>query len=108
MTKKLGALRWALDVECNSATEKMILVVMARVGNRSGECYMAYHKIARMACCNERTVIRTIPKLEQQGLIGRMDHPSSKRATITYRLYVDGPPVRQLVTQAVTACRARY
>jgi DNA-binding MarR family transcriptional regulator len=108
MSKYRGALRWAMDRQCNSATEKMILVAMARAGNESRECYMAYHKIAEAACCTERTVIRTIPKLIKRGLIERVTTGRSRRATITYRLCVDGPPARQLVAKAVTAWRPLY
>lgn len=107
MVKRAGALDWALKAECDTATQKMVLVVMARRGDRSGECYMAYRTIAEEARCAERTVIRIIPELIRQGWIDPIPG-RQRRATKTYRLCVDGPPVRQVVRQVVTACRPKY
>jgi hypothetical protein len=104
MTRNHGA----LGVKCRSATEKMILVSMVRAGNRSGKCYMADSKIANTACCKERTVLRIVPKLVRYGPIERVERADVRRATVTYRLRVDAPPVGQLVRDAVTSCRPKY
>lgn len=107
MVESVGALKWAFEVNCKSASQKMVLVVMARRGNQTGKCFMAYRTIAEEACCTERTVARTIPILIRRGLIERI--PGARgRATNTYRLCVDGPPVSQTVVQAAKSCRPKY
>jgi hypothetical protein len=67
------AITWALSFEAESATEKAILLVLANYADRDGATWWSQKAIAQQACCSDRTVRNTLVKLEERGIIKRIE-----------------------------------
>lgn len=65
------AITWALGVECTSATEKAVLLVLANYADERGKCWPSQRTVAKQACTSERTVRRMVADLEARGLLTR-------------------------------------
>lgn len=65
------AITWALGVECVSATEKAVLLVLANYADEAGRCWPSQKTVAKQACTSERTVRRMIRDLEARGILAR-------------------------------------
>lgn len=64
------AAAWAIKQRTKTATDKLVLIVLADCHNReSGACFPSYKYIAEHAQCSERQVGRSIQNLEESGLI---------------------------------------
>lgn len=66
------AITWALDHRVQSVTEKVILLVLANYANEYGISWPSQRTLAENAACDERTVRRTLVRLEAKGVIRRM------------------------------------
>lgn len=80
----------ALDIHVGSVRTKMVLVVMARRGNKSGICFMSQKSIAYEANCSVKSVERAIKELVGRGLIFERKNARRSRRTKTYRLCISG------------------
>jgi hypothetical protein len=66
------AITWALDQPVLSVTEKVILLVLANYANEYGISWPSQRTLAENAACDERTVRRTLVRLEARGVIRRI------------------------------------
>jgi hypothetical protein len=66
------AITWALDQPVLSVTEKVILLVLANYANEYGISWPSQKTLAENAACDERTVRRTLVRLEARGVIRRI------------------------------------
>lgn len=74
----------AFEVDFLRSREKILLIFMARYGNKSGLCYASQDRLAHDCGCDRSTICRALRKLRSLGLVTPIDDP--KRHTITYRL----------------------
>jgi hypothetical protein len=66
------AISWALDHRVQSVTEKVVLLVLANYANEYGISWPSQRTLAENAACDERTVRRTLVRLEARGVIRRI------------------------------------
>jgi hypothetical protein len=66
------AISRALDHRVHSVTEKVILLVLANYANEYGISWPSQRTLAEIAACDERTVRRTLVRLEAKGVIRRI------------------------------------
>lgn len=64
------ALAWAFGQHCESATDKCMLLVLARLAPRIRQPFSAYHdELASIACCSTESVRRAVRRLAEAKLI---------------------------------------
>jgi len=63
------AMAKVIEVQGVSATEKLILLLLANYADESNRSFPSYETLARQANCSRRTVIRSIDKLADLGFI---------------------------------------
>lgn len=85
---KIRPLDAALDIQVGDARTKLVLIIMARRGNRSGFCYMSQKSIAYEANCSITSVARAIKALIGRGLLEEHTRARGSRKTKTYRLCI--------------------
>jgi hypothetical protein len=66
------AITWALEHPVASVTEKVVLLVLANYANEYGISWPSQRTLAENAACDERTVRRTLVRLEARGVIRRI------------------------------------
>jgi hypothetical protein len=70
-------LDWAFEQDVGSSAGKMILCVICRLGNKTGQCFASIPKIAAAANCEEATVRKWVKDflargwLKERGVPGR-------------------------------------
>lgn len=86
----------AFAVRDISAPAKLLLLNMAKLGNRSGEVFICQEKLAAMSSCSVRTTRRSLGELRNRKFITRVPNPG--RATVRYILnhsrWIAGQKVR--------------
>lgn len=60
---------WAAKQPCKNSLSKLTLLMLANYADSHNKTYPSYATLAKMCECNERTVMRAIKLLEQDGLI---------------------------------------
>lgn len=86
-------LDWAFDQEDCDSTAKLLLVCMAKLGNRNGTCFMRISRLAEMVCASVKTVQRAIRRLLAARLIFEVrPKGAAGRRTKTYSFGCDGAP----------------
>lgn len=88
-------LDWALDIQVGSPRTKLVLIVMARRGNRSGYCFMSQKSIAHEANCSIKSVERAIKELKGRDLLMEIKEVHRSRRTKTYKLCIRDDDVGQ-------------
>lgn len=86
-------LDWAFAQEDCDSTAKLLLVCMAKLGNRNGTCFMRISRLAKMVCASVKTVQRAIRRLLAAGLIFEIrPKGAAGRRAKTYAFGCDGAP----------------
>jgi DNA-binding transcriptional regulator YhcF (GntR family) len=60
---------WAAKQPCKNSLSKLTLLMLANYADSHHKTYPSYATLAKMCECNERSVMRAIKLLEQDGLI---------------------------------------
>lgn len=63
------ALAWAAKQKCQGPTPKLILMMLANYANENHTSYPSIAKLSELCSCNERTVMRAIQTLIDDGLL---------------------------------------
>ncbi len=63
------AMAWAIKQKTGSTPRKLVLLMLANFANEDFECYPSISKIAAECEMSERTVLRAIKALEEEGLV---------------------------------------
>ncbi|MCZ7478817.1 helix-turn-helix domain-containing protein [Micromonospora sp. WMMC273] len=69
MTTPNAAVLWALDQQCPSAADKLVLTLIARKVGPDGTCHPTRATLAREAHLSDRRVSRAITNLCTAGLL---------------------------------------
>jgi DNA-binding MarR family transcriptional regulator len=65
------AITQALAIQGVSASEKLLLLVLANYAGPDDTCFPSHRRLAAEGCLSERTVVRLLQSLEDRGLIRR-------------------------------------
>ena len=63
------AMSWAAKQPCKNSLSKLTLLMLANYADEHHKTYPSYATLARLCVCNERTVMRAIRSLEDEGLV---------------------------------------
>lgn len=98
---------WALRQRAGSPATKCVLLVLADVSDQQGHSWYSQRDIAKMAECSVRTVRTHLHRLEELGLLYRIEWRRSdgSRSTDLYALRVPGAPPPEEVAGGRVATR---
>lgn len=88
------ATTWALKKTVGHPTTKLILLILADVAGQEHSSWYGQKRLAEMAEISERSLRTHLTKLEELGLLTRVQRAASNgaRTTDIYRLNVEAPP----------------
>ncbi|MGY2048883.1 helix-turn-helix domain-containing protein [Methylobacterium sp. JK268] len=89
----ISALNWALNVQVGSASQKLVLLLLANFADEQGRSWPSQKVIAEKACLSVRSVVTALAELETAGFIRREARwrPGGSRGTDIIHLAIDGP-----------------
>lgn len=82
------ALNWAITIEVSSPMMRLVLILLANRADDKFLCYPSIRRIVSESCAARSTVLETLRKLEDEGLVQRVAryHDSGARRSSRYLL----------------------
>ena len=82
------ALDWAITIEVSSPMMRLVLILLANRADDKFSCYPSIRKLVSESCAARSTVLETLRKLEDKGLVQRVAqyHDSGARRSSRYLL----------------------
>lgn len=93
---------WVLEDERMTVAEKIVLSEIIALAKKGG-CYASNRHLARRCCLSERTVIRTIERLTDLGLVEQWTPSGGRRLLIP-----TVPEGYDILSHSVTFCQSEY
>ena len=90
------ALDWATELEINSATARLILILLANKADENFSCYPSIRTLMAESSAGRSTVLRALKKLEADGVITRNPQFYDSGAQRVSRYYLNHPLARHL------------
>lgn len=86
------ALSCAMAITGVSASEKLLLLVLANYADEAMACFPSHRRLATDSCLTERTILSLLKSLEEKRLIRRTERkrPDGSRATDLITLHFSG------------------
>ena len=69
----IKALSWSINIECNTPTTKLVLIILSNYADENNSCYPSEKHLAKICNISDRSIRRCLKWLEENKLL-RIEH----------------------------------